>query len=60
MKPTHIVLIGLVFMLIGYLTPRVVPSLALSLSILFSLCYVVGLLMLIIGAMRLSRAKKTE
>ena len=60
MKPTHIILIGLVFMLIGYITPRAVPSLALSLSLVFMLCYIVGLLMLIIGSMRLSRTKKKE
>jgi hypothetical protein len=60
MKPTHIVLIGLIFMLIGFITPRVVPSLAASLSIVFTLCYVVGLLMLIIGGIRASRAKKKD
>ena len=60
MKPTHIIVIGLVFMLIGYITPRAVPSLALSLSLVFMLCYIVGLLMLIIGSMRLSRTKKKE
>ncbi len=58
MKNTHLILLGLTLMLIGLLTPRIVPSLALTLGIIFTLCYVVGLLMLIIGGIRKSREKK--
>ena len=47
-------------MLIGFITPRVIPSLAESLGLVFMLCYVVGLLMLIIGGIRASRTKKKE
>jgi len=54
------ILVGLIFMLIGFITPRIAPSVALSLSIVFTLCYVVGLLMLIIGGIRQSREKKKD
>jgi uncharacterized membrane protein len=58
MKSTHMILVGLIFMLTGFVTPRIIPSHAVSLSIVFTLCYVVGLLMLIIGGIRNSREKK--
>jgi hypothetical protein len=60
MKSTHMILVGLMFMLVGFVTPRIIPSRAVSLSIVFTLCYVVGLLMLIIGGIRNSREKKKD
>jgi hypothetical protein len=60
MKPKNIILFGLILMLIGFITPRIVHSLSLGFGTILFLCYVVGFLMLIIGALRLSRAKKTE
>ena len=60
MKSTHMILVGLIFMLIGFITPRVAPKLAVSLGIILTLCYVVGLLMLIIGGVRQSREKKKK
>jgi len=51
-------LVGVIMMLIGFVTPRVAPSLASSLGIILTLCYVAGLLMLIIGAIRKSHEKK--
>jgi hypothetical protein len=59
MKPKNIILLGLILMLIGFITPRILHSLSLSFGAILVLCYVVGLLMTIIGAKRLSRAKKT-
>ena len=58
MKSIHMILAGLILMLAGFVIPRIVPSLAASLGIVFTLCYVVGLLMLIIGGIRKSREKK--
>jgi len=62
MNPQHIVLTGLILMLIGFITPRVAPSIGqiLPVSAALALCYIVGLLMLIIGGIRASRAKKKE
>jgi hypothetical protein len=60
MKSTHLMLIGVILMLIGFITPRVAPSVAASLGIILSLCYVAGLLMLIIGAIRRSHEKKKD
>jgi hypothetical protein len=59
MKPTHIVLFGLILMLIGFIAPRILHSFGLGLGIIFMLCYVIGLLMLIIGGLRQAKAKKT-
>jgi hypothetical protein len=58
MKSRHLMLVGVIMMLIGFVTPRVAPSLASSLGIILTLCYVAGLLMLIIGAIRKSHEKK--
>ena len=51
-------LVVVILMLIGFITPRVAPSLALSLGVILTLCYVVGLLLLIVGAIRRSHEKK--
>jgi hypothetical protein len=51
-------LAGLILMLFGYITPRVLPHFPLNLGvgvilgIIFSLCCGIGLLMLIIGGIR--------
>lgn len=60
MKPNHIILFGLILMLTGYIVPRIAHSLALDWGIILALLYVVGFLMVIIGALRLRRAKKNE
>jgi hypothetical protein len=57
MKPTYIILSGLILMFAGFVIPRIIPS-SLGLGIIFTLCYIVGLLMLIIGGIRQSRAKR--
>lgn len=59
MKPNHIILFGLILMLIGYITPRIAHSLSLGLGAILVLCYIVGLLMLIIGGLRQAKARKT-
>ena len=58
MKPNQLALLGLVLMLIGFIIPRVVPSVAAGLHVVFTLCYVVGLLTLIIGGIRQNSKKK--
>ena len=60
MKPPHIILLGLILMLAGFIPLRFVPSLALGIRIILTLSYVIGLLMVIIGAMRSRRARKKE
>ena len=60
MKPPHIILAGLILMLAGFIPLRFVPSLALGIRIILTLSYVIGLLMVIIGAMRSRRARKKE
>jgi len=53
-------LVGVILMLIGFITPRVAPSVAVSLGIILTLGYVAGLLMLIVGAVRRSHEKKKK
>ena len=60
MKPQHTVLFGLILMLIGYITPRIAHSFSLNFGIILALCYVVGMLMLIIGGLRMGKAKKKD
>jgi hypothetical protein len=60
MKPKNVLLLGLILMLFGFVTPRIVHSFSLSFGIVLVLCSVIGLLMTIIGATRLGGAKKTE
>ena len=60
MKNTYLILVGLILMLGGILIPRIVPSLASSLGMVFTLARVVGLLILVVGAIRKSREKKAE
>jgi hypothetical protein len=57
MKPTYIILVGLILMLAGFVIPRIVSS---NLGTIFTLCYIVGLLMLIIGGIRQSLAKRKK
>jgi len=59
MKPACNILAGLILMLAGFVMPRIVPP-SLGLGIIFNLCYIVGLLMLIIGGIRQSRAKRKK
>jgi hypothetical protein len=60
MKPKNIILLGIILTLIGFITPRIVHSFSLGIGTILVFCSVLGLLMLIVGAMRLSRARKTE
>jgi F0F1-type ATP synthase assembly protein I len=60
MKSQHLMLVGVILMLIGFITPRVAPSVAVSLGIILTLGYVAGLLMLIVGAFRRSHEKKKK
>ena len=59
MKATHLILIGLFLTLIGFITPQVAPNLDRHFSVIFILCYVVGIAMVIIdGIVRLISQKK--
>ena len=49
MKTTHVILVGLILTLIGFITPQVAPSLDHHFSVIFILFYVVGIAMVIIG-----------
>jgi F0F1-type ATP synthase assembly protein I len=60
MDPLKIMLIGAILLVIGYITPRILPPLPLGLDITFVLCHITGLLILIIVAIRKSREKKKE
>jgi hypothetical protein len=60
MKSQHLMLVGVILVLIGDITPRVAPSVAVSLGIIPTLCYVAGLLMLIISVIRRSHEKKKK
>jgi len=60
MKPPHLILPGFILMLAGFIIPRVVPPPALSFRNIFTLSYVVGLLLVVLGAIRSGRAKKRE
>ena len=57
MKPTHLMLIGVILMLIEILIPRISLSLTVSLGIIPVLCFVVGLPMLAVGAIRWNRER---
>jgi len=54
------ILPGLILMLAGVIAPRVMPPPALSFRIIFTLSYVIGFLMVVIGAVRSRRAKRKE
>jgi hypothetical protein len=57
MKSRHLMLIGIILMLIEIVIPRISLSLTVSLGILPIVCFVVGLLMLAVGAIRWSFEK---
>ena len=52
MKSAYLMLIGVILVLAEFIIPRAAPSLAVSLGIILILCFVVGLLMLVVGAIR--------
>jgi hypothetical protein len=60
MKPTQVILVGLILMLVSFIATRFAPSLDLSVRTIFMLYFGVGLWMVIIGALRQRRAKKKE
>jgi hypothetical protein len=59
MKNTHMIVAGLVLILIANFMPKV-QSNGLIVAIVIDLCYVVGLLMFIIGAFRQYQEKKKK